>query len=341
MTKSIGYFAGANGEKGFVSYFDGVLSPLKRVYVLKGGCGCGKSRLMGRVAARAEAEGLGVHRIYCASDPDSLDGVVIPSLGIGVADGTAPHEISPRLTGAADVLVDLGEYLDTPALRRREREIRAHTKEKAACTQRAYSLLAATGELKAERDRLLKDAVLWDKMAAAAGRLAKKQGDGKGFSAALRLREAFCAHGTAVASDYGEEHRYTVRDPYGIAHLFYEQLLAAAHDRGLALTVSPDPMSPDRIGALLFEGAGTLFCTHEQSEDTVNMERFVSKPKIAAVRQKLRFVNRVAESLSLAARQALAEGRAHHAALESIYTPTMDFERVNQRTERLLADIFA
>ena len=39
----------------------------------------------------AEKKGLEVEYILCSGDPDSLDGVYIPALRLGYADGTAPH----------------------------------------------------------------------------------------------------------------------------------------------------------------------------------------------------------------------------------------------------------
>ncbi|MEG2679595.1 MAG: hypothetical protein RR949_06600, partial [Oscillospiraceae bacterium] len=61
------------------------------IYYLKGGPGCGKSTLMNAVGRQARDAGLDAEYILCSGDPDSLDGIVIPALGVAVADGTAPH----------------------------------------------------------------------------------------------------------------------------------------------------------------------------------------------------------------------------------------------------------
>lgn len=96
-TADIRYFLGANSPDGFYSLYDQMIDPVqaRRIYILKGGPGCGKSTLMRRVAARAEELGQETEYIHCSGDPDSLDAVVLPGLGVAVADGTAPHGTAP------------------------------------------------------------------------------------------------------------------------------------------------------------------------------------------------------------------------------------------------------
>ena len=78
---SVDFFLGATTPAGFKGYF----APLRRepgmqLVLLKSGPGCGKSTLMKRLARAAQDKGEPIQRIHCASDPDSLDGVVFLSL---------------------------------------------------------------------------------------------------------------------------------------------------------------------------------------------------------------------------------------------------------------------
>ncbi len=99
------YYLGANTPGGFYSLYDQLLDPeeMEEVLILKGGPGCGKSTLMGRVATRAEAMGLPVEYIRCSGDPDSLDAILLPDRHAAIVDGTAPHVLEPRLAGAVDM----------------------------------------------------------------------------------------------------------------------------------------------------------------------------------------------------------------------------------------------
>lgn len=89
----------ANSADGFRSYFPEVFGNTGHLYILKGGPGTGKSRLMEEAAQAAERKGMAVERFRCSSDPDSLDGVLIPEKGIGILDGTAPPHDRPQISG--------------------------------------------------------------------------------------------------------------------------------------------------------------------------------------------------------------------------------------------------
>ncbi len=90
----IKYFLGANSPQGFYSLYSELIDPAqaRAIYILKGGPGCGKSTLMRRVGAALEEAGCTVEYICCSGDPDSLDAVIAPALGVALVDGTAPHE---------------------------------------------------------------------------------------------------------------------------------------------------------------------------------------------------------------------------------------------------------
>ena len=97
---SVDFFLGATTPAGFKGYFE----PLRRepgmqMYLIKSGPGCGKSTLMKRLARTAEQQGETVERVHCASDPDSLDGVILPARHKAIVDATAPHVMEPDAPG--------------------------------------------------------------------------------------------------------------------------------------------------------------------------------------------------------------------------------------------------
>ena len=51
--------------------------------------------------------------VHCSSDSDSLDGVIFPTLKIGIVDGTEPHVIEPKAPGAIEEYVNLGDAWDS------------------------------------------------------------------------------------------------------------------------------------------------------------------------------------------------------------------------------------
>lgn len=138
-------FLGGNTPSGFYSYFHHLAEPrrTRRMFVLKGGPGTGKSSFMRHVAERARAAGYDVELFHCSSDPGSLDAVRIPALEIAWVDGTAPHVLDPALPGLVGEIVDLGAHLDPGALADRKDEILALQAEVAAGFEAAFRYLRA------------------------------------------------------------------------------------------------------------------------------------------------------------------------------------------------------
>lgn len=119
------YFAAGNTAQGFYSLFDSVLEGLDRLFILKGGPGTGKSSLMKKIGNRWLNKGYDVEFVHCSSDSDSIDAVLIPSLKMGVVDGTAPHVIEPKAPGAVEEYVNLGIAWDAEKLRPQKENILA------------------------------------------------------------------------------------------------------------------------------------------------------------------------------------------------------------------------
>ncbi|NLV36866.1 MAG: ATPase [Clostridiaceae bacterium] len=138
-------FLGANTCRGFFSFYSYIISPqeAKRVFILKGGPGVGKSTFMKRAAERMLDLGYEVENMHCSSDSKSLDGIVIPQIGIAMIDGTAPHMIDPKYPGAVDEIINLGEFWDHSILHKKKQIILEIRKQISQCYARAYRHLAA------------------------------------------------------------------------------------------------------------------------------------------------------------------------------------------------------
>lgn len=136
--RELHYFACANSSKGFVNFFDSNLDGLDKIYILKGGPGTGKSSLMKTIGQRMKERGLDVELIHCSSDPDSLDGVILRKIKTAIVDGTAPHVIEPKVPGAIEEYVNLGEAWNTRQLGRHTIPITDLEHEIEECFKKAY-----------------------------------------------------------------------------------------------------------------------------------------------------------------------------------------------------------
>ena len=125
------FFLGSCTPRGFSTFASELAEECGAEDYIKGGSGCGKSTCLRRIADEAAARGLEVWRFLCSSDPQSLDAVVLPSLGRGWVDATAPHVLEPTLCAGREGYVDFGAFYDRAGIARVEPELRRRKRENA------------------------------------------------------------------------------------------------------------------------------------------------------------------------------------------------------------------
>ncbi len=112
-------FPGGNTPHGFHSYYNYIIEQNKaeKIFCIKGGPGTGKSTLMKEIGELFISRGEDVDFLWCSSDPESLDGILIRERRIALVDGTSPHITDPVNPGAVDKIIDMGECWDEETLR--------------------------------------------------------------------------------------------------------------------------------------------------------------------------------------------------------------------------------
>jgi KaiC/GvpD/RAD55 family RecA-like ATPase len=105
-------FLGAATPQGAKDYVPNLTEGLKKRYLIKGRPGSGKSTMLKKLAANAEASGYDVEIYHCGFDPNSLDMIIVRELGFAIFDSTAPHEYFPERPG--DSIVDMYAKTITP-----------------------------------------------------------------------------------------------------------------------------------------------------------------------------------------------------------------------------------
>ncbi|RJX24037.1 MAG: hypothetical protein C4554_09595 [Dethiobacter sp.] len=137
-------FPGSNSAYGFFSFFDQITGPqANRIFVIKGGPGVGKSTFMNAVGKEMQERGFDVEYHHCASDNESLDGLVIPAIGIAFMDGTAPHIVDPRHPGAVDEIIHLGSFWNEAGMRGNKVPVIKLSAEIGRLFKQVYRFLAA------------------------------------------------------------------------------------------------------------------------------------------------------------------------------------------------------
>lgn len=346
------WFLGANSGNGFASLYEGFCrADGDFLRVIKAGPGCGKSTFMRRIGEAAEANGLEVEYILCSGDPGSLDGVYLPSLGLGYADGTAPHIMDPECFGASGDYLNLGRYCDTLRLREHALELELLTLSYRRRYARAYSLLRAaanaspsvTGTYLKEADRA---AAVKRAQAMAARELPRaRKGTVRGQVSKRFLGGATCMGRVFLTGTLPQlcGRIYRLEDRLGLGSVFIGAMAEEALSRGLDVTLCPHWLDTTKHEALAIPELGLGFIADSgdgaalpETRRCLHLDSIPEAARSRDARKKYRAEAKLAQELSAHAMESLSEAKHLHDELEAVYLPYVNFSALDERLEQEL-----
>lgn len=345
----VSMFAGVNSPKGFVSRFSEIQNEqedCRKIYI-KGGPGMGKSTILKRIAARAEKEGYYTEVFPCSSDKNSFDGVNIPELKIALVDATAPHCSDPIYLGVGGTIFNTAECIDNGKIKGKEKEIRFWSGEKKELFAKGYNYLTAAAALLENTEKS------WEVYADKKGIKSEIKGMAEKYFYASARQElgkkrslflsAVCPDGVVSFADkvFAGCSVVSVKGKCGVSQ-FMKGIGDFALWQGFDVTVFYCPLFPeDKYEHILIPELKLAFTTynyyhHKPGRETVDLDRYI--PENTAVDDK--FDSEQAEIMVAKAAESFAGAKRAHAFLESIYTPAMDFGRLDEMTDELEDSIF-
>lgn len=338
------FFASANSGCGFISSFGEIFSSLRHLYIIKGGSGTGKSCFMRKAAAKAEELGYKTEYCLCSSDPESLDGIIIRDIGVGMLDGTAPHTADPRYPGAYDEIINTGDFWDSDILSQSYNDIKYLSDKKSEMFANTYTYLRSAYNTEMLRDKYIGKCYIRKKAEGAIGRILSSLSDLRTGEAEHIYTEALSMRGRRLLRPYPNAHKiYSVRDLKGIGYQFMSSLEAVLSEYGAARCTGHNALDISKINMIYLKGADILFelDSPESDADIINMQRFTDKKALCEGREYIRSAKSATDILVSNALMLMSEIREIHFALEDIYSQAMDFERKDEYEKRLLTKIIA
>lgn len=351
------YFAGGNTARGFYSLFESNLQGLDRLFILKGGPGTGKSSLMKAIGAELSDKGYDLEYIHCSSDNQSIDGVIIPALKAGIVDGTAPHVIEPKLPGAVEEYINLGEAWDSRSLAQQKDEIASLTAQIGNSFAAAYKTFAEALKIHDEWEKIYIENMNFQK----ADELTKKllqvfYGNMKLNKPPVIKHRYLGAATPAGAVDFVPnltediQKRYFIKGRPGSGKsTMLKKLAAEAGRRGFDTEIYHcgfDPHSLDMIivrelGLAIFDStAPHEYFPDRDGDEIVDMYDIAINPgtdEIYAEQLKEisdRYKNKMQEATSY-----LAKAKTQHDSLEKIYVEAMDFKVVDRIKDEIRSEL--
>lgn len=351
------FFLGANTPRGFYSLFDELYEPEDgwRLYIIKGGPGTGKSTLMKKVAAECDRRGWYCERIYCSSDPASLDAVIIPHRKISICDGTPPHTVEPRFPGVSEMFVDLGRCRNDEKLRENASEIISLTLENSREHKKCISFLKAAAAVSNNLKANILPAVDGVKLQRFSESLTGKElGNASGERGRIHRRfiSAPTPSGLVVFYDTFTElcdRRIVLDDAFGLVSGAIMRFVALeAAGRGYSVTECLSPMTPDgapfavmipEIGLGLIAADRQYSCPFEAAR-TVNCSRFLNREELKKLRNRIIFGRKTYDEFMNEALEKLNNAKQLHDKLEKYYIEAMDFGKVRRVSAEIIKEIF-
>lgn len=348
-------FPGANTPLGFYSCFPQIISQddAQYYYFIKGGPGTGKSSLMRAVGEQLAAAGQPVEYFHCSSDPQSLDGVYFPQIGVAMIDATAPHSYDPRYPAAAGRILELGAYWDSAKIAAHREDIQRITRKNSQAFATAYRYLAAARSLFDEaRDQVRRNLPDWaaDREAvrfAFEEMAAYPAGHGRGDCRRL-FATGFTPGGHISFLDsilQGYDRVYAVEGLPGSGCELMAKLQETALSRGLDAEAYPcimDPAGPPEH--LLLPSLGVaIISTNDYHRSAVpihgriDMGQYIDEASLDT--DALAFIAREQKTLINAALGAIGKSKDLHDELEQYYAPNMNFDAVSALLDDVVAEI--
>lgn len=343
------FFLGACTPKGFYSHYGSFLQEADHLTVIKGGPGCGKSTFMRAIGREAQKRGLDVTYILCASDPDSLDGIFIPSLSAAYVDGTAPHVLEPPLCGGSRNYLNFGEFYRSQAMRSNEAEILALQKENAAqypyvtaCLTAAEGLTAALRHAAHTAEYVREAEAIGECLALSALRPVGNSGKRlhRFLSAPTPKGLYFCEKTPGQLC----KKVYVLKDNYLLAPKLLSLLAQKAEALGHSCIYCHSALQPDGAPVhLLLPQADTAFVS--ESRDFPYRESCFCRIDLdstlpLSLRRDLEFYQKSLSPLLYQAVAHLRQAKRLHDGMELLCRPFVDFQAVEAMTQKTLQQLF-
>lgn len=349
-------FPGGNTSEGFFSYYRYLLEKgTKRIFVIKGGPGVGKSTLMKKIGQRMVELGYSVEFHHCSSDNRSLDGIAILEAGIVMVDGTAPHIVDPRYPGGLDEIINMGEYWDEEAMQNNINNIIASTNEVSRLFARAYRFLGAAKFISQNVSAMHKQSMDFASVNKVTGILERVLLD-QPYRSETYDRIGSERHLFSSAYTPNGFVDFTNSILEGIKRVYYLEgvmgtgksslmlkIANRAVEKGLDVEIYHTPLIPEKVGTVLIKELNMAITASEQFQtknyETINLNQYLNKNMMAGFAPEVESDYEMLQKLISQGIENIRKAKEEHDVLEQYYVPNMNFTAAGEKYEEILSRI--
>ncbi len=353
--KKYSFFLGARSPRSFYYAYDSFTDDkaIDQVFIIKGGPGCGKSSFMKKLGIKLVEAGADTELIHCASDPDSLDGLISPSAKTALCDGTAPHVIEPKYPGALETYLNFSDFWDASLIKKNYNEIVGLNDSMKLLNRRAYSFIAAACKVSDEMFATIlpfSDIKKIEKRTK--GIILRELQNKSTREGVMKKRFLSCVSPTGVTF-FSEtvsslfSRVYRLSDTYGLSHFMLASIAKAACAAGHDAYVCYCPLNPEgKIDHVLIPALSLAFITvndnlpyADDSDRHIRLDAYIDHDRYLDFRDQLRHWKKIFQALIENAADSIGESKELHDKLEAYYVPAMDFTKVDRLFDELCPKI--
>ncbi len=354
--KNLSYFLAANSGEGFFCIFNELYEPREgwKLYIIKGGPGTGKSGIMKKICKKAEELGYTYHAVYCSSDPDSLDGVILPEIKVSICDGTSPHIMEPVYPGVSEIIVNLGECWNDKMLFDSREHIMMLTDCNKAVHKQSGKYLSAAAKAQNDNEKIINACADYKKIENYALRNITK---------CISCKNNLGAEKRIFLNAVTPKGKYTfintvselcdkiisVTDEFVcISSLLMKTMgqIARANGADVILCLNPLRPSSNPIHLILPEQRICYVSSCDSlnfkpiATKNINAARFINKDKLSVYKNRLSFNQKISDKFENEAIDIMKKAKSVHDELEKYYIGAMNFDKIDKITESLINRIF-
>lgn len=352
-------FPGNNTSQGFYSFHDYIVPPdATRVIIIKGGPGVGKSSFMGKIAEEMLKRGFDVEMHCCTADVGSIDGILIPKLGVVIMDGMAPHMVDPKYPGALEEIVYLGDYWDSSRIKPHKKKIMELTKGSGRMYKRGYRFLKAAQLVYRDWEEANMEAMDFAFANQQTHRviveilgdipISPQQGRERHLFARAITPAGMLNHVDTIIGPCTRKYAVEGEPGTGKSTLI-EKVANAALERGFTVEMYHCPLNPEKVEHIVITGLNVALTKsiepHRyfpgENDVVINLSEGLDREKAAKYTTLIEEDREMFFILFNQGIKFIGRAKEHHDQLETYYTPHMDFTAIAQRRDDILGEILA
>lgn len=342
-------FASSNTSQGFYTFIPELLEGLKKIYILKGAAGSGKSTFIRLLGESVSEQGYELEFWISALDPVNPDGLYIPQLEAAVVNGSLPQAIDPKYPGAVATIINLGDYWDKKAVYAQRQEIMELVERIQSQNDKAYYLLRSAGRVKEQIKKMGRSCLNMEKIQELieilANEIMEEQALERHYFASALTADGMVNYVDEISADCKK--RYVFKGPPGSGKsTVINEIARRAKKKGLSMEYYHCGLDQENLSMLIIRNleialidAGNSGMTIKPWDIIIDMSEFLDNYDADSLELQNSEVYRNFESFLMEAQMEMEGAHRSLKELKKIYAMFMDFERLEKKRQEVWEEL--